>query len=184
MSGNDDDQYQAYLTSSAEERYTGTKYCYDYVQRSGSTWVARTSPYWMCEGVLPTITGSRLSAFKQILVSVSSSVSSSVSLGGYGSGTYGSGTYGGGGGISGSVTTYFYNYKFAQVQDYLPAGIDDLKYDGCKLNGPDFNINSNQTIDGGPVVEFTDVNPNQIIVQSRAGAPVRPTQDSGILRSF
>ena len=62
--------------------------------------------------------------------------------------------------------------------------MDDLKYDGCKLNGPDFNINSNQTIDGGPVVEFTDVNPNQIIVQSKTGAPVLPTQNSGILRSF
>ena len=185
MSGNDDDQYQAYLTSSAEERYTGTKYCYDYVQRSGSTWVARTSPYWMCEGVLPTITGSRLSSFKQILVSISSSISyASGSGASYGTGSYGFGSYGGATGTSGSTTTYFYNYKFAQVQDYLPAGIDDLKYDGCKLNGPDFNINSNQTIDGGPVVEFTDVNPNQIIVQSRAGAPVRPTQDSGILRSF
>ena len=29
-----------------------------------------------------------------------------------------------------------------------------------------FNVNSTDTIDGGPVVEFTIVNPNQIVFQS------------------
>jgi hypothetical protein len=39
-------------------------------------------------------------------------------------------------------------------------------YLGSKLTGPDFNIPTTNTIDGGPVVEFYETNPNQIIVTS------------------
>ncbi len=177
-SGNDDDQLNAFLTSSAEQRYSSTRYCYDYIVRSGGSWIQTSSPYWTCESILPTITGSRISEIKQVLVSVSSSISFSST---YGSSTYGSSSYSGPG--AGGVTSSFYNYKFVEVQDYLPAGFGDLKYFGCKLTGPDFNMNSKQTIDNGPVVEFTEVNPNQIIVQSVAGSPVSSNKNSGILRS-
>lgn len=51
----------------------------------------------------------------------------------------------------------------AEVQDYLPTGLFNSKYGGSKMSSPDFNINSTDTIDGQPVVEFTIVNPNQII---------------------
>jgi hypothetical protein len=51
----------------------------------------------------------------------------------------------------------------AEVQDFLPTGLFNLKYGGSKMSSPDFNINSTDTIDGQPVVEFTIVNPNQII---------------------
>ncbi len=56
--------------------------------------------------------------------------------------------------------------SFAQVQDYLPQGINNLKYNGSKLTSADFNIDSTQTIDGKPVVEWRTANPNQLIYQT------------------
>jgi hypothetical protein len=53
----------------------------------------------------------------------------------------------------------------AEVQDYLPRGIENHRYNGSKISSPGFNINSTQTIDGGPVVEFRSANPNQLIYQ-------------------
>ena len=34
------------------------------------------------------------------------------------------------------------------------------------MTSPDFNINSLDTVDGGPVVEFRSANPNQLIYQN------------------
>ena len=35
-------------------------------------------------------------------------------------------------------------------------------YAGSKLTGPAVNVNSDATVDGGPVVKVTKVNPNQL----------------------
>jgi len=156
----DDEQLTAYLTSSVAKRYDGMTYCYPELIRSGSGWLAVTTPFWTCEAILPTITGSRLSEFREILTSVSFSYSSSGGII-YGGGSYGGGPYG----ITTDVTSSFYNYAPAQFQDYLPLSLADLRYNGCKMTSPDFNINSPDTVDGGPVVEYIEVNPNQIITQ-------------------
>jgi hypothetical protein len=34
------------------------------------------------------------------------------------------------------------------------------------MSSPAFNVNSLDTVDGGPVVEWTTANPNQLIYQS------------------
>jgi hypothetical protein len=34
------------------------------------------------------------------------------------------------------------------------------------MSSPGFNIDSQDTVDGGPVVEIIDANPNQIVFQS------------------
>lgn len=39
------------------------------------------------------------------------------------------------------------------------------RFVGSKLTGPDFNIDSSETIDGGPVVWYKETNPNKIIIQ-------------------
>ena len=65
---------------------------------------------------------------------------------------------------SGSVASS--QYQCAEVQDYLPIGTERHEYLGCSMTSPDFNIDSTDTIDGGPVVEFIDTNPNQIITQT------------------
>jgi len=79
--------------------------------------------------------------------------------------TYGGGTYG--------TSTYYidptgsgWSGELARVQDYLPKGIENQRYLGCKLTSPGFNVNSTQTIDGKPVVEFRSANPNQLIYQN------------------
>jgi hypothetical protein len=51
---------------------------------------------------------------------------------------------------------------FAQTQDLhlqTSAGMINARYEGCKMTSPDFNIDSPDTIDGGPVVTVTTVNP-------------------------
>jgi hypothetical protein len=58
------------------------------------------------------------------------------------------------------------SYLFAEIQDYLPAGIDNQRYSGTKMSSPGFNIASIDTIDGGPVVQSNIVNPNQLVYQS------------------
>jgi hypothetical protein len=51
----------------------------------------------------------------------------------------------------------------AGIQDYLPDGLNNAFYNGTQSTSPDFNEPSADTIDGGPVVETTVTNPNQII---------------------
>ena len=60
-----------------------------------------------------------------------------------------------------------FNYKkIADIQDYSPRGWSNLKFDGSKLTGPGINIDTPNTIDGGPVVKITTVNPNQLVFAS------------------
>jgi hypothetical protein len=64
--------------------------------------------------------------------------------------------------ISSSTTA---SYKPARTTDYFPQGIDNQRYSGTKIKSPAFNVNSTQTYDGGPVVEWRTANPNQLIYQ-------------------
>jgi hypothetical protein len=141
----DDDQYQMYLTASEAEKYNGTTYSYDYLIRSGSTYVTASSPYWRSEGLNPTIIDSVLSEIKEIVA---------VPPGEYGGYSYGAASYN----ETGSI-------QFAQVQDYLPTGVFRQRYDGSKLTSADFNIQTTQTVDGGAPVEVRKANPNQLIYQ-------------------
>ena len=51
----------------------------------------------------------------------------------------------------------------AETQDYLPDGLNNAFYNGTQSTSPDFNEPSDDTVDGGPVVETTVTNPNQVI---------------------
>lgn len=162
LSAIDDDQWQAYLTASNSEKYDSVPYSYEYLLRSGSTWITGSSPYWLSDAVQPIYFDAIFSTTKF------KSGSAVFSTGSGGSGitaTYGAGTYG-------SSTYYLdpvgpgWTGELARVQDYLPLGIENQRYAGCKLTSPGFNINSTQTIDGKPVVEFRSANPNQLIYQN------------------
>jgi hypothetical protein len=271
ITAQDDDQWQAYLTASQSERYDGTTYSYEYLIRSGSTYITASSPYWRSEAVLPAITSSVLSEYKTSktsysIIDVDAATSTSEFPAIYDNGinngigaqiiyslspteliiddvylTVGSkvlikngikaspyavlkmfanGIYeitDLGDGITTSLTltrlsiadqpyefypqfirvaagtenahSIFYQsndsytevgidtpvyeltniisvYTLAEVQDYLPAGIDNQRYSGTKMTSPGFNINSTQTYDGGPVVEWRTANPNQLIYQN------------------
>lgn len=127
----DDDQWQAYLTASVSEKYDGFPYSYDYLIRSGSTYITASTPYWISEPLGPTITGSAVSEFSYIAPSTGS-----------------------------------YYVTLSQRQDYLPTGIANQRFEGAKMVSADFNINSINTVDGGPVAEWNSVNANQLIYQT------------------
>jgi len=61
---------------------------------------------------------------------------------------------------------YSQSYSLAEVQQVRSDGWRNSRYNGCKLTADAVNINSKQTIDGGPVVKVIKVNPNQIIFAS------------------
>jgi hypothetical protein len=88
--------------------------------------------------------------------------------------------------------TYEYPYGYVEYRIapydttdrhlFLPLGLQNLKYHGCKLNGTSINANSTETTDGGPVVKVTLVNQNQIVFSNNnittarsntSGLPVR-----------
>ena len=50
----------------------------------------------------------------------------------------------------------------ADYRDDEFAGYTRKMYEGSKLTGPDWNINTTTTTDGGPVVSFTITNPNTL----------------------
>jgi len=139
--GEDDDQWQMYLTASNEEKYGGFPYSYEYLLRSGSTYITASSPYWMSEATGPIYITSTYSEFK--LSTDTTFVTSSVAR-----------------------PKIKFTGSAVQFQDYLPTGINNQKYAGSKLTSPAFNVNSTQTIDGGPVVEWRTANANQLIYQN------------------
>jgi hypothetical protein len=58
----------------------------------------------------------------------------------------------------------------AQTQDYRSSAKNNLYFAGCKLIGSDFNMPVLSTVDGGPVVEFTETNPNRLLIGNRTAA--------------
>ena len=159
LTAQDDDQWQIYLTASTSEKYDGVAYSHQYLIRSGSTYITASSPYWLSDALMPTYTSSILSELRYVSSSVSA-ITSSGPIGIYGLGTYGAYSYG-------INVERRFTGSFAEFQDYLPRGIENQRYAGAKMTSPDFNINSTQTVDGGPVVEFKTANPNQLIYQSQ-----------------
>ena len=149
----DDDQWQAYLTASIDEKYAGFPYSYNYLIHSGSTYITASTPYWISEPLGPTITGSAVSEFSYI----ASTIKYLEFFTYYSTGSYGTATY---------STPRVWSGTLSQRQDYLPTGIANQRFDGAKMVSADFNINSTDTIDGGPVAEWNSVNANQLIYQT------------------
>jgi hypothetical protein len=56
-----------------------------------------------------------------------------------------------------SLDCWYYQINECSMQN-------NSRYRGSKLEGPDFNINSPDTIDGGPVITIRESNPNQLFV--------------------
>jgi len=157
LTANDDDQWQGYLTASQSEKYDGFPYAYDYLLRSGSTWITASTPYWISEATGSAIVSSIKSEYRFVSGTVDYVVEDATGVV-YGVGTYGTSSY--------ATLTYGLSGSFAEVQDYIPTGIANHRFEGSKLNSPGFNINSTQTTDGGPVVEWRTTNPNQLIYQT------------------
>ena len=152
----DDDQWQMYLTASVSEKYDGFPYSYQSLIYSGSTYITASTPYWLSEPLGPTITGSALSEFS-LINGTEQFVTSSIGAV-YGVGSYGSASY--------SIPDANWIGTKSQRQDFLPRGIQNHRSAGCKMISLDFNINSTDTVDGGPVAEWKTSNQNQLIYQN------------------
>jgi hypothetical protein len=138
VTAENDDYWQAYLTASVDDRYNSVEYSHQSLIISGGVYITASTPYWMSEVLAPTIIGSAISEFSFTNINTTFSASAnSLWLGTY-----------------------------SERQDYLPAGINNQRYNGAQMMSLDFNINSMDTIDGGPVVEWTTVNGNQLVYQS------------------
>ncbi len=164
IDGSISDNLIAYLTSSSDS-YASASYQKTSLRRQNGAWVTDVTPYWESEAVSPIILDSRKSNIYQ-----KKFISSSIELGqssGYGTATYGNSQYGSTLSVN-SKTIIHFSYSFADVQDYNIEGGSNSLYMGSKLIGKDFNIEPTRfegdfkTVDGGPVVEFTDINPNKI----------------------
>ena len=57
----------------------------------------------------------------------------------------------------------------AEFQDYKATAIKNVYYNGCKIVGSDFNMESSQTVDGGPVVEFNEISPYKYVAAEEGG---------------
>jgi hypothetical protein len=156
ISGIDDDQWQMYLTASNADKYDGTLYSHEYLIRSGSTYITASTPYWISEALCPAITSSVVSEFRYVSGSTSNTTQSFGIT--YGSGSYGTGSY--------AVDLFVFSGTLAEVQDFLPQGINNQRYSGAKMTSAGFNVNSTDTVDGGPVAEWRTANGNQLIYQT------------------
>ena len=64
-----------------------------------------------------------------------------------------------------SLKKYYSSSLHSVNYQYIEDSVSNrLRYTGCKLTGLDFNVDTTETIDGGPVVEFREVSANQIVV--------------------
>jgi hypothetical protein len=54
----------------------------------------------------------------------------------------------------------------AEINKFFGTGYENSRYNGSKLSGNAINVDSVYTIDGGPVVKVTSVNPNQLVFSS------------------
>lgn len=61
------------------------------------------------------------------------------------------------------VYATLYEINYAAVNNFHGLGHENSKFNGSKLTGPAINVDTPNTVDGGPVVKVTKVNPNQIV---------------------
>ena len=123
-------------------------------KQSDGTYIKVKTPDWKASGSIDHVCDYRKSEFRKTnKYFYSSSLSASLGK------SYEDG---------GSVNPYSYSQslKVAEVSDFNLGGTEGTnrsRYKGTQITAPDFNIDSLDTPDRGPVVEFTLGDPNKII---------------------
>lgn len=127
--------------------YKASTYKYDLAVLSGSTYVNRTNGYWEYSPTGSTITTSRLSNIYEEPKYFFSSKEDAETL-----------------------TPNSTSFHYAEIQDTrLPLSLENLYYNGCRITSDSLTTDSEDTPDGGPVVEITTVDPNVLVFSGQSG---------------
>ncbi|MDB2399640.1 hypothetical protein N9W01_00080 [bacterium] len=127
--------------------YKASTYQYQLAVLSGSTYVNRTNGYWEYSPTGSTILNSRLSNIYQEPKYFFSSKADAETL-----------------------TPNSTSFHYAEIQDTrLPLSFENLYYNGCRITSDSLTTDSEDTPDGGPVVEITTVDPNVLVFSGQSG---------------
>ena len=135
--------------------YRSSTYKYNLAVLSGSTYVTRNNGYWEYSPTGSTITNARLSNIYQEPKYFFSTKEDAETL-----------------------TPNSTSFHYAEVQDTrLPLSIENLYYNGCRISSDSLTTDSEDTPDGGPVVEITEVDSNVLVFSGQSG-DVLSTEDT------
>ena len=127
--------------------YNSSTYQYDIAVLSGNTYVNRTNGYWEYSPTGSSVLDARVSTIYQQPKYFFATKEDAVTL-----------------------TPSSASYEFAQVQDTrLPLSMENLYYNGCRISSDSLTTDSEDTPDGGPVVEITEVDSNVLVFSGQSG---------------
>ena len=127
--------------------YRASTYKYSIATLSGSTYVNRDNGYWEYSPTGSTIVESRLSNIYLEPKYFFSTKEDAETL-----------------------TPNSTSFHYAEVQDTrLPLSIENLYYNGCRISSDSLTTDSEDTPDGGPVVEITEVDSNVLVFSGQSG---------------
>jgi hypothetical protein len=127
--------------------YTSAKYKFDIATLSGGTYINQSNGYWEYSPTGSTVLKSRPS---KIYLEPKYFFSSDED--------------------AATMTPSSTSFHYTDVQDTrLPLSFKNLFYNGCKVSSDSLTTDSEDTPDGGPVVEITKVDPNVIVFSGQTG---------------
>lgn len=140
--------------------FSPSTYQYQIATLSGDTYVNRTNGYWEYSPTGSTILNSRLSNIYQEPKYFFSSKADAETL-----------------------TPNSTSFHYAEIQDTrLPLALENLYYNGCRIVSDSLTTDSEDTPDGGPVVEITTVDPNVLVFSGQSGDTI--STDSNVKDSL
>jgi len=144
--------------------YKSSTYKFDIATLSGNTYVNRNNGYWEYSPTGSTITNARLSNIYQEPKYFFSSKEDAETL-----------------------TPNSTSFEYAEVQDTrLPLALENLYYNGCRVTSDSLTTDSEDTPDGGPVVEITEVDSNVLVFSGQSGDTLstEETTKSNVVRQM
>ena len=144
--------------------YKPSTYKFDIATLSGNTYVNRNNGYWEYSPTGSTITNARLSNIYQEPKYFFSSKEDAETL-----------------------TPNSTSFEYAEVQDTrLPLALENLYYNGCRVTSDSLTTDSEDTPDGGPVVEITEVDSNVLVFSGQSGDTLstEETTKSNVVRQM
>jgi hypothetical protein len=127
--------------------YSSAEYKFDIATLSGSTYINLTNGYWEYSPTGSTVLEARPSKIYSEPKYFFATAEDAATL-----------------------TPNSTSFHYTDVQDTrLPLSMENLYYNGCRISSDSLTTDSEDTPDGGPVVEITKVDPNVVIFSGQTG---------------